>query len=98
MQGRNGNTEVGNGVVDSAWEEESWMHGQSSINIYTLLGVRWRAGDKLQCSTESPVWSSVITCRMGGMGLGVREAKQGGDAYIIMADSHCRTEETNRTL
>ena len=30
--------------------------------------------------------------------MGGREAKQGGGAYIIMADLHCCTEETNRTL
>ena len=38
-------------------------------HIYTI-GVRWRAGDKVLYSTGSPVWSCVITCRMGEMGGG----------------------------
>ena len=42
--------------------------------VYQALGVRWVAGEKLLCSTGSPVWHSVM---MGG---------RGGDVCIIMAD------------
>ena len=38
----------------------SGTNGEGSINIYTLSGVRWIAGEKLLCSAWSPVWCSVI--------------------------------------
>ena len=37
-------------------EGESGTNGESSINTYTPS-----AGEKLLCSTESPVWCSVMT-------------------------------------
>ena len=37
------------------------MNGESSISMYTLSGVRRMAGEKLQCSTGTPVWHSVMT-------------------------------------
>ena len=40
MQGRNGYTDVGNGLVDTLREGESGMKGECSIDIYTLSGVR----------------------------------------------------------
>ena len=43
-------------------------------NIYKLLGVRWKAGEKSLCSTGSPVWCSVITWRDG-----IREAREEED-------------------
>ena len=52
-------------------ERESETNGESRINIYTQLGVRWIAGEKLLCSTGNPVWSSVMTWKdgmEGGMG------------------------------
>ena len=50
-----------NGLVDTVGEGESGMNEGTSINIYTLSEIRWIAGEKLLCSTESPVWGSVIT-------------------------------------
>ena len=41
------------------------MNGESSSSMYTLSGVRWMAAEKLQCSTGSPVWHSVMTWRDG---------------------------------
>ena len=59
MQGRNGDSE--NGLVDTVGEGKSETNGEISINIYTLSGIRWIAGEKLLCSTRSPVWPSVMT-------------------------------------
>ena len=53
MQGKNGNKELENRLVDPVWEEESGMSGQSNINIYALLGVGWIAYDKLLCREPS---------------------------------------------
>ena len=61
MQGKDGDRDMENGLVDTVGEGESGMNEGSSINIYTLSEIRWIAGEKLLCSTESPVWGSVIT-------------------------------------
>ena len=47
----NGDPDVENGLVDIGGEQESGMNEESSINIYTLPGVRRIAGKKLLCST-----------------------------------------------
>ena len=64
MQGRNGDADVENGLVDTVGEGESETNGET-INIYTLSGVRWIVGEKLLCSIGSPVWCSVMTWRDG---------------------------------
>ena len=70
--------------------------GESSSNIYTLSGIRWRAGGKLLCSAGSPVSCSVMTWK-DGMGVS-EEAGDDGDVCIIMADLHCCMAEINTTL
>ena len=40
------------------------------------------------CSTGSPVWLSVMTWK-DGMGKEGREAREGEDVYIVMADLCC---------
>ena len=45
-------------------------------------------GNSGQCS---------VTAWRGGMGSG-REAQEGGDVSILIADSHCCRAETNATL
>ena len=67
LQGRSGDTDIENWLVDTAGEGESGMNGESCVNIYALFCVRWMAA-KLLCSTTSPVWHSVMTWRgrMGG--------------------------------
>ena len=82
--------------MDTVGEEENEMDGESSINIYSLKGIRWIAGEKMLYSTGSPVWCSLITWR-DGMGEGT-EAREGADVCIIMADLHCYMAETNTTL
>ena len=47
-------------------EVENETNGESSINTYTLLGVRWVAYEKGLCSTCGTVWFSVIPGGMGG--------------------------------
>ena len=61
MQGRTGDADIENGLVDTVREGESGIDGENSINVYTLSGVRWIAGAKLLCSTGNPVWCSVMT-------------------------------------
>ena len=39
----------------------SGTNGESSINVYTLLCVKWIVGEKLLCNTGSSVWCSVMT-------------------------------------
>lgn len=60
MQGRNGDSDV-NRHVDTEWEGEKGMNGESSINMYTLLCVKWIAGGKILYHTQSLAGQSVIT-------------------------------------
>ena len=57
------------------WEREK-VAGESSISVCTLSVVRWIAGEKLSCSTGSPVWCSVMTWE-NGMGRGEGPGKEG---------------------
>ena len=61
MKGKNGDTDVENGLVDTVGERESGMKGESSISIFTPSGIRRIAGEKLLYSTWSPVWHSLMT-------------------------------------
>ena len=49
-------------------EGESGPNGESSINVYTLSGVRWITGEKSLCNMGSPVWQSVMNWRDGMAG------------------------------
>ena len=72
-------------------EGESGTSGESSINIYTPLGLRWVTSEKLPCSPGSPAW-----WWPGRMGSGEgREAQEGGDACT---DLHYYTAKANTTL
>ena len=93
MQGRNGDTDIENGIKDTVGEGESGTYGESSVNIHILSGVRWTAGEKSLFSTGSPVLCSVVTW-VDGMG----EAREGHDVCIIMADLHYCMAEPNTTL
>ena len=64
MNGRNGDADVENGLMEQLGRE-SGVNREGSINIYTLSCLKWIAGEKLLHNTGSPVWCSVITKRMG---------------------------------
>ena len=63
------------------------MNREISINKCTLSGVSRISGEKLLCSTGSPVWGSVITQRDGWRQ--GREASKEGDcvSHSVMSDS-----------
>ena len=52
---------------------------------------------KLLCGTGSSAWCSVMTW-LGGMGVGGKEAQEGGDICILIADLLHWTAETNTKL
>ena len=54
MQGRNGDTDVENGLVDTVGEGKSGMNRESSLDIYILPCVKEIAGEKLLYNTGSP--------------------------------------------
>ena len=60
-----------------------------------FLGVVELAGGKLQCSTGSS--AGCCDDLEGWVGGSRREAHEGGDVCIHIADSLCCTAETNRT-
>ena len=81
--------------MDTVGEGESWANGKRSIHIYTLSGVRRRAGKRLLWSRES----SLVLCdglEWGEVGRG--GVLEGRDVCIIMADLHCCMAETNTVL
>ena len=48
LKGRNGNADL----WTQFGEGEGRTNRESNINIYTLLCVKWRAGEKLLCVTQ----------------------------------------------
>ena len=68
MQGRNGDIDVEMGLVDTVGERVRGINGESSINIYTLLCVKWIVDEKLLYKTGSPAWHSVMTQKSGMSG------------------------------
>ena len=59
------------------------MYTIYSIYIYILSCVKWITGKKFLCNTGSTVCDDLG----GGMGEG-REAEEGGDICIFVADLH----------
>lgn len=55
-----------------------------------------RASEKLLSDTRSSARTLMI--QTGGVRWWVGGAQNGGDEYILMADSHCCVAETNATL
>ena len=47
MQGRNGDSNIENGLVNTVGERKSEMNGESSTDIYTLPCIKEIAGEKL---------------------------------------------------
>ena len=96
MQGRNRDTrngDVKNGLVDTVGKGGSATNGGSSINIFTLLCVKWIVSEKLLCNTGSSAalgWPRGVGCGEG------RDAQVGGDIHVIMTGFHCCMTETNK--
>jgi len=44
--GRKGDADIENGLVNTVGGGESGANGERSINTYTVLGMRWVAGEK----------------------------------------------------
>ena len=63
------------------------MNGESSINLYTLSGVRQTAAEGLLWSSQGPFWFPVVTWRNGNVE--GRKVPEGEDGRLIMADSRC---------
>ena len=61
LQGRNGDADVENRLMDTAGEGEDGTNGESSIDVYTQSRVKCIASEKLPCNTESPAWHSVMS-------------------------------------
>ena len=55
MNGRSGDADVENGLMDTVGEGKSGMNREGSININTLSCLKWIAGEKLLHKTGSPV-------------------------------------------
>ena len=89
---RNREANVENGLVNTLEKGEGGTKWESSIEIYTLPYVKQIAIGRLVYNIGSSAQCSVITWR------GRREAQDGGDICILMADSCCGTAETNTTL
>ena len=75
MKGRNGNTDIKNGLVNLVGEEESGINGESSTDLYTLPYVKQAARKKLLYNTQDPRLHSVMNLRgsLGGEEGGLRE-------------------------
>ena len=70
MQGRNRDTDVEKGLVDTAWEAKSGMHQESSIELYTLLCCavlshvsRVRLCDPMDCSLPGSSVHGILLAR-----------------------------------
>ena len=89
MQGRNGDTDTENRLLDTVGGGESGTNGEGSVDMCKML-----AGRTLLCNTGSPAWRSVEDLEGQDGGGEGREAQEGEDIHIIMTDSCCTTETT----
>ena len=96
LQGKNRDAEVENGVVDTVGGVNGWMNWESSTDIYIRTALCKTDSGKLLYNTGSSAQCSVTTRGMGWGG--VKEAQEGGDICIFMADLPCCMVEINTTL
>ena len=61
MQGRNGDANAENRLVDTVREGESGADGENGIGIFVSPYVKLIAGEKLLYNTGSRAWCSVMT-------------------------------------
>ena len=85
-------TDVGDGLVYTAGDEESGKNGDNSTEIYTLPCVKQIDAGKLWYSTGRTAWCSVTT-QTGEMGVDGKEAPERGDN---MYTSGCFTLSNGR--
>ena len=81
MQGRNRDTDVENGRVDTEGEGGGRMNWEIRIDVYTLPCVKLIASGKLLHSTGRSARCSVMT-RWVGWGVGERSKREGIYVYI----------------
>ena len=67
MQGRSKDTDVENGLVDTAVEGEDGTNCEINIEKYTLPRIKYIASGKLLYNTGSSTWCYMMTLR-GGTG------------------------------
>ena len=94
LKGSNQDTDMDNGLGDTAGEGESGMNGENSINIHPLVCAKQTAGRSCYRNREP---SLVLRDDPEGREEG-REAEEGGDICIITAELRCCMAETNTTL
>ena len=92
MQGRNGEADVENRLVNTTGEGDGGTNGESSTETYPLPNVEETANGKLPQSAGAQ--PSALCNQRGGRGW---EAPEGGDICTLAADSHCCTAEINTT-
>ena len=78
------------------WKGEDETSWEGSIDICTLLCVKWIACGELLYSPGSSAQGSVMTYR-SGVGFG-QEDQEGKNICIHIADPLCCTAESNTTL
>ena len=85
------------GLVDTAGEREDGMNGESSGDIYTMCTISSYWGPAVQHREPRLVlWDDLG--EDGGVGEGGSTENKYIYIYIILADSHCCTAESNKTL
>ena len=95
LQGRNRDTDLENGLVDTAGEGEGGTNWESSIEIYILPYVKLIASGKLLYNTGSSSQCSMTTYR-SGMGWGVRRMfkREGTYAHLWLIHIVVRQKPT----
>ena len=80
FEGRNGDADMENRIVDTVREEQGRMNWENNIDIYTPPCAQQIADKKLLSNTGSPAWCSVMTWRGGMVG---REGDSKGHSIYI---------------
>ena len=76
MQGRNGDADIENGLVDRVGEGETGTNGQSNTDIHTPPCVKQIAGEKLLHNTGSTAKFSIMIQRGVMAGWGGRRKRE----------------------
>ena len=94
MQGRNGDADVENGLLDTVGEGESGTNGKSSINIFKLDNW-WEIAHLLSIySTRSPAWQFVMI-KGWDIGRGRRIKMHNYDWFTLLYGKNNTTLQSN---